>query len=188
MKPLRMGLNALALVAAAITFLIMYNAAAQSPRPYAGMQTRPIKALSAQQVADLETGRGMTLALAAELNGYPGPRHVLQLADQLGLTDQQRADVQRLFEGMTAEAVSIGQKLISQEAELDRLFARRLITESTLNSATDAIGITQAELRNIHLKYHLITSGLLTTSQMQHYSRLRGYGEEGSETQHIPNH
>jgi hypothetical protein len=49
------------------------TALAQSAQPYSGMQTRPIKALSDQQVADLKAGRGMGLALAAELNGYPGP-------------------------------------------------------------------------------------------------------------------
>ena len=68
----------------------------------------------------------MSLALAAELNGYPGPRHVLELGEQLGLTDRQRVDVQRLFDQMTAEVVPIGEKLISQEAELNRLFARRV--------------------------------------------------------------
>ncbi len=40
--------------------------------PYAGFQDRPIKALSQQQIDDLQAGRGMGLALAAELNGYPG--------------------------------------------------------------------------------------------------------------------
>jgi Spy/CpxP family protein refolding chaperone len=188
MKSLLVGLNALALVAATSTSLMICYAAAQSPRPYAGMQTRLIKALSAEQIADLEAGRGMSLALAGELNGYPGPRHVLELADQLGLTDQQRADVQRLFDEMTAEAIPIGEKLISQEAELDRLFARRVVTANSLSSATAAIGATQAELRKTHLKYHLMTSGLLTASQMQHYSQLRGYGDDGSETQHRPNH
>ena len=36
-------------------------------------------------MADLRAGRGMGLALAAELNGYPGPAHVLELADKLDL-------------------------------------------------------------------------------------------------------
>jgi hypothetical protein len=40
------------------------------------------------------------------------------------------------------------------------------------------IGATQAELRNAHLKYHLLTSGLLTAAQMQRYSQLRGYADE----------
>ena len=54
--------------------------------PYAGMQSRAVKALTDQQIADLRAGRGMGLALAAELNGYPGPMHVLELADRLSLS------------------------------------------------------------------------------------------------------
>ena len=86
-------LTVVLIVSLSMAFL-MGNAAAQSSRPYAGMQARAIKALSAEQIADLQAGRGMSLALAAELNGYPGPRHVLEFVEQLGLTDQQRADVQ----------------------------------------------------------------------------------------------
>ena len=86
--------------------------------PYAGMHTRSIKALSEQQIADLGAGRGMGLALAAELNGYPGPSHVLELADKLELSADQRAGMQRLFDSMKAEAMPIGARLIEQEAEL----------------------------------------------------------------------
>ncbi len=49
---------------------------AQTHQPYAGLQARPVKALSDQQIADLKAGRGMGLALAAELNGYPGPGYM----------------------------------------------------------------------------------------------------------------
>ena len=81
------------------TALLLASAvAAIAQTPYAGMQSRPIKALSEQQVADLGAGRGMGLALVAELNGYPGPLHVLELADKLSLSKDQRADMQRLFE------------------------------------------------------------------------------------------
>jgi hypothetical protein len=45
------------LIAAATLSLLATAALAQSP--YAGMQTRPIKALSKQQVVDLKAGRGM---------------------------------------------------------------------------------------------------------------------------------
>src|SRR5262249_11854614 len=96
---------------------------AQSPQPYAGLQERGIKALSDQQVADLRAGRGMGLALAAELNGYPGPAHVLELGDRLDLSVEQRAKVEQLFAAMKAEAVPLGETLISQEAALDRDFA-----------------------------------------------------------------
>lgn len=77
-------------------------AAAQAPQPYAGMQARPIKALSDQQIADLKSGRGMGLALAAELNGYPGPLHLLELADQLALSEPQRTGIRQMFEAMKA--------------------------------------------------------------------------------------
>jgi hypothetical protein len=164
------------------------NAAAQSPRLYAGMQARAVKALSAEQVADLKAGRGVSLALAVELNGYPGPRHELGLGDQIGLSDQQRADVQRLFDAMTAEAIPLGEKLIAGEAELDALFARRAVMATSLGAATAAIGAIQVELRNTHLKYHLLTSGILTAARMQRYSELRGYVDEDIGRQHRPNH
>src|SRR5258707_464441 len=104
---------------------ILTATAAGAQTPYAGTQTRPIKALSEQQVADLGAGRGMGLALAAELNGYPGPSHVLELADKLELSADQRASIQHLFDSMKEEAVPLGSKLIAQEADLDRQFARR---------------------------------------------------------------
>jgi hypothetical protein len=148
MKCFPIRLDALALVASFSVAFLLGNAAAQSARPYAGMQARAVKALSAEQIADLKAGRGMSLALAAELNGYPGPRHVLELGDQLGLSDQQRADVQRLFDAMTAEAIPLGEKLIAGEAELDALFARRAVMATSLGAATAAIGAIQAELRN----------------------------------------
>jgi hypothetical protein len=84
--------NLMRALAAGVTILILTSTAAPAQSPYAGMQTRPIKALSAQQIDDLKAGRGMGLALAAELNGYPGPSHVLELSEkQEGALDQQFA-------------------------------------------------------------------------------------------------
>jgi len=108
----------------AVVVLILTNIAAFTQTPYAGMQTRPIKALSEQQVADLQAGRGMGLALAAELNGYPGPSHVLELADKLDLSTDQRAKIQDIFHSMKQEVLPLGAKLIKQEAELDRQFCK----------------------------------------------------------------
>src|SRR5256885_2969887 len=113
-----------------VSLALITGASAQTP--YAGMQARPIKALSDQQVADLKAGRGMGLALAAELNGYPGPMHVLELADRLQLSDPQRAKVAELIAAMKAEAIPIGERLIVQEADLDRQFADRTITATSL--------------------------------------------------------
>jgi hypothetical protein len=132
--------------------LILASTAALAQSPYAGMQTRPIKALSEQQVADLAAGRGMGLALAAELNGYPGPSHVLELADKLELSADQRASVQQLFDSMKAEAIPLGAKLIEQEAALNELFARRTVTPESLKASTSMVATTQGTLRETHLK------------------------------------
>src|SRR5690242_13138834 len=118
-------------VIASIAFVTSVHA----QTPYAGMQTRSIKALSEQQIADLGAGRGMGLALAAELNGYPGPSHVLELADKLELSADQRAGMQRLFDSMKAEAMPLGARLIEQEAELDRQFAARTVTSESLKAS-----------------------------------------------------
>lgn len=148
---------------------------AQSQQPYAGLEGRSIKALSEQQIADLRAGRGMGLALAAELNGYPGPMHVLELADSLDLSGQQRAKMQELFAAMKAEALPLGERLIAQEADLDKEFASKTITAATLATATEAIGATHAALRQAHLKYHLFTVEVLTPAQVWRYAELRGY-------------
>jgi Spy/CpxP family protein refolding chaperone len=151
------------------------TAVAQEHSPYAGFEQRPIKALSAQHIADLKAGRGMSLALAAELNGFPGPLHVLELADKLELTAEQRNAVEGLYAGMKAETIPIGERLIGQEAELDRLFASRSVTPASLAAATEAIGHTQAALRKAHLAYHLSMSAILTAEQARRYAELRGY-------------
>jgi hypothetical protein len=147
----------------------------QHHAPYAGHQQRSVKALSDQQIADLRTGRGMGLALAAELNGYPGPLHVLELADQLELNGEQRQQVQRLFDSMKAEATSVGAALIEQEIALDRAFAANHISEPALAQLTSQIGETQGRLRAVHLKYHLTTRALLSPAQRERYASLRGY-------------
>jgi hypothetical protein len=144
-------------------------------QPYSGVQAREVKALSAKQMADLAAGRGMGLALAAELNGYSGPRHVLELADPLGLSEGQRASTKRLFDSMTVEAIPLGQKLIAAERDLDRQFAERTITPERLQAATATIAEIQAELRHTHLKYHLATAALLSLDQIRRYDELRGY-------------
>jgi Spy/CpxP family protein refolding chaperone len=164
--------------------LILAATAVNAQTPYAGMQARPIKALSEQQVADLGAGRGTGLALAAELNGYPGPSHVIELADKLELSADQRARIKALFDSMKAEALPLGAKLIEQEADLDKQFATRTVTPESLKALTAAAAITQGELRETHLKYHLATVDVLSPGQMQRYAELRGYGGRAMHHRH----
>lgn len=157
---------------------------AQGAQPYAGLQTRPLKALSAEQIADLRAGRGMGLALAAELNGYPGPSHVLELARELDLTAAQCTQVQAQFAAMKAETVPLGEDLLARERDLDHQFAARTITPASLATTMDAIGTAQSRLRTAHLKYHLSMLDLLTPAQVQRYAELRGYA---GATPHVHN-
>jgi Spy/CpxP family protein refolding chaperone len=171
---MKLGLSVLALVAMGGFALAQHQ---HGTTPYAGLQQRTVKALSDRQLADLRAGRGMGLALAAELNGYPGPIHVLELADRLQLSDEQRQRMHALTEAMKAEAVPVGEKLIERERALDQAFAQREITPTTLAALTAQIGETQGELRAVHLKYHLTTAELLSPHQRHRYAELRGYSD-----------
>ena len=139
--------------------------------PYAGLQQRPIKALSDQQISDLRAGRGMGLALAAELNGYPGPLHALELADQLGLSPDQRSSTTAALDFMKKETAAIGETVIAGETELDRLFASGKITPEDIDTTVMRTATAQAA----HLRYHLQMRTILTAEQVTAYARLRGY-------------
>ncbi|MGB6352031.1 MAG: Spy/CpxP family protein refolding chaperone [Pseudolabrys sp.] len=162
----------LVIATTAIVFLV---GSAIAQQPYAGLKNRSIKTLSDQQVADLNAGRGMGLALAAELNGYPGPIHAIELADELHLSAEQVAKLKALFEAMKAETIPLGTSLISQERDLNSDFANRTITLAKLETTTQKIGATQAALRAAHLKYHLSAVAILTPEQVVRYNELRGY-------------
>jgi Spy/CpxP family protein refolding chaperone len=143
--------------------------------PYAGMQARTIKALSDQDIADLRAGKGMSLALPAELHGYPGPSHVLELAEPLRLSEQQRRQTQTLHTQMQEEARAAGEALITAETALDTLFKTRRIDARLLSQATSQSAMAQGRLRETHLRYHLQMMDVLTDEQVELYGRLRGY-------------
>jgi Spy/CpxP family protein refolding chaperone len=157
--------------------------------PYAGMQSRTVKALSDTQVADLKAGRGMGYALAAELNGYPGPLHVLELADALALTPEQRARTQSLRDAMKAETSALGEQIIAQETALDQSFARHSVTDASLKAAVMQLGEAYGALRYTHLRYHLAMADLLSEQQIARYRDLRGYTPgEGRAMHHNHSH
>jgi Spy/CpxP family protein refolding chaperone len=145
------------------------------PTPYAGFQNRAIKALSEQQIADLRAGRGMGLALAAEMNNHPGPMHVLEHAQRLQLTALQRQTMETLMQDMRRQAIAAGEVLIEAEAELDRLFASGEIDNARLAAQIRVISDAQGEVRRVHLSTHISTSATLTAEQIALYGKLRGY-------------
>jgi hypothetical protein len=165
------------LLALALAAIAQFAVAAE--HPYAGLERRDIKALSAEEIDALATGQGFSQALSAELNGFPGPRHVLDLADRLQLDAGQRSTVEALFAEMRAEAVAAGEAVLAAERDFDRAFRDGTISEAEIATATEEIGRLRGVLRGIHLRYHLRTKALLTPHQVAVYNAARGYSDGG---------
>jgi Spy/CpxP family protein refolding chaperone len=147
---------------------------AGTEQPYAGQDVRPITSLEPAFIHGLRSGAGLGFAKAAELNGWPGPLHVLELKDQLALTEAQISSVSAIRAEMLAKAISLGEALIDAERDLDRLFDGAPDRAQIL-AATTAIGALRAELRTAHLDAHLKTTPLLTRHQQMMYAKARGY-------------
>jgi Spy/CpxP family protein refolding chaperone len=153
----------------------MTHAVAVESAPYSGQQTRDIKALSEQEIEGYLAGKGMGFAKAAELNGYPGPLHVLEFAAQLNLSVDQRKRTEKLFIDMQTKTKAAGRALVDEERALDRLFASKTITSALLESALKRIATLQARVRAAHLETHLAQTAILSPDQVARYSELRGY-------------
>lgn len=160
------------------------SALADTASPYRGQQLREIKSLSPSEIDGYLTGKGMGFAKAAELNHYPGPRHVLDLAEQLKLDNHQLQQTQNLFNKMQTSAIELGRQLVDQEKELDRLFDENKATRESLEKTLKEIGSTVAELRFVHLSAHLEQKRILNKHQVMMYDQLRGYNEADHGSNH----
>lgn len=147
----------------------------QQPSPYVGFETREVKTLSTERQEGLRQGRGMSYALAAEMNGLPGPSHVIELAEQLGLDADQRSRTQAVFNKMQKDAIQAGEALIAAEAHIDRMFASKNATYERVEAQTAVVAAQEARLRAIHLNSHVAMLDILTPEQIESYGRLRGY-------------
>ncbi len=158
---------------------------AQKRSDYAGQEKREIKSLSRDDIEQLENGRGWGLAKAAELNGYPGPVHILEMKEKIGLTPEQTEKIKALYDGMKASAVPLGKRLVELERKLDRSFAQKSVRPESLEETVKEIGTVRAKLRLVHLATHLETPKILNSKQVDLYNKLQGYGE-GDPCKNIP--
>lgn len=155
-----------------------------SAQPYAGQQARDVTSLSASDLAQIEAGQGWGLAKPAELNGYPGPAHVIELATELKLTTEQRRAVEAIFNAMKAAAIEAGRLYIDAERNVDEVFRSGAATPDQLHAATMAAGERRAALRLTHLEAHISTAALLSEHQRRQYDQLRGYTGAGGHGGH----
>lgn len=140
--------------------------------PYIGLE---IKSLSQQEIKGYLSGKGMGFAKAAELNHYPGPKHVLELAKELQISKQQINQTKKVYDTMNEEALQLGKLYIEKENELNRLFNKQKIGEKQLKSLILEIGRLRGELRFVHINAHLKMKNILTKEQIDNYDKLRGY-------------
>ena len=156
--------------------------------PYAGQDRREIKTLSEKDIDDLRNGRGWGLAKAAELNGLPGPAHLLQLKKEISLSPRQVSDIEAMYAAMKARAIPLGKRLVALEHRLNKAFAENAFSSlSKLRAQLSEIAEARRDLRFVHLSTHLETPSVLTRAQIDQYNRLRGYGTKKGEGAHRHN-
>jgi Spy/CpxP family protein refolding chaperone len=118
-------------------------------------------------------GLGAGMAFAADQNGYPGPRHVLELKERLRLTPAQEARMTALETAMFADARPRSARLLDAEARLRRLFAESTADDARVRAAVAEIERARTEVRLVHLLTHLETRGVLTDEQRRLYHEAR---------------
>jgi hypothetical protein len=148
-------------------------------QPYAGEQARAVSTLSPDDVSQLLAGGGWGLAKPAEFNGYPGPSHVLELGEKLGLTPEQKKQVELIFKRMQMRAKSIGSRYVAAEIAIDQVFKSKAAAMDALQVRLRDAERLRSELRRAHLQAHLETAPVLTDDQRKKYAELRGYGDAG---------
>ena len=114
---------------------------------YIGQERREIKSLSNDDIKELRSGAGWGLAKAAELNGLPGPKHILEMKKEIELTAEQEKTVVALYNDMHTEAIALGNQFIEYERELNNRFAERKIDEKVLGKLLTKISETYKLLR-----------------------------------------
>jgi hypothetical protein len=145
---------------------------------YAGEEKREIKSLSETDIEELKNGKGWGLAKAAELNGVPGPVHLLEMKEEIDLSAKQIRAIEDIYKKMKQEAIPLGLELIELEMELNNHFANRTITDELLRQILQRITQAHRQLRYVHLSTHLKTPDILKSEQITLYNKLRGYSSD----------
>lgn len=78
---------------------------------------------------------------------------------------------------MKSQAIEQGERLIALEADLEKQFQDRTISDDILRQSLEVIARARMELRYIHLATHLKTPGILSPEQISKYNTLRGYSD-----------
>lgn len=126
----------------------------------------------------LEAGAGAGMAAYADPNGYPGPKHVLEMQDTLRLNDNQLKDIESIYDEMGENARALGLQIIALEEQLHDLFKQGKAKEDDVRQRAAEIGRLRGELRSVHLAAHIQASRVLNRRQIELYTQLREVARE----------
>jgi Spy/CpxP family protein refolding chaperone len=122
---------------------------------------------------NVRDGRGFGMAFVADQQGYPGPLHVLELKDRLRLSRDQEVKAQALLAAMFAESRPKSARLLDAEVKLRRLFATGRPDEAAVRTAVTEVEMARADVRLVHLMFHLKMRDALTDEQRRIYQEAR---------------
>jgi Spy/CpxP family protein refolding chaperone len=147
-----------------------------------GMSGGPmLSGISESEKKALLAGSGLGAGMIAMQNGYPGPKHVLEMGDELGLTAEQKEEIGTLFAERKASFVDMGSELVKKDEELTAMFASGSVKTKDVEKLAREIGQLQGELRAGHLNAHVLTWEALTEAQREKLASMRGMHQGSGE-------
>lgn len=101
------------------------------------------------------------------------PRHVLRHADALGLSDDQRSQLEELARSTREDTQSLRDNLRQEVATLTDLLARPRVDEDAALRQADRVMQLENQLKRAHLEAMIASKNVLTAEQQQQYFELR---------------
>lgn len=161
-------------------------AIAGSEPNFSGKDHSNLKSLSQTEIDGYLSGKGMGLAKPAELNRFPGPKHVIEFANELALSTDQRKQTQKIYSAMKNRASEYGRLFVLNEEKIEQLFSENTVTPALLEKALRNSEEIRSKLRGVHLAAHIEQKALLSEQQVRLYDNLRGH--TGSHSMQEKNH
>jgi Spy/CpxP family protein refolding chaperone len=113
-------------------------------------------------------GRGMGMG-----HGLPGPGMLLQVADEISLTEAQKEKLEQMMVDFSLEKVDLRAELEKAQIKLQALMRDDKARETEVNAAIDDATRLKGELQKMRYRHHKEIRSLLTDKQIDRLKELR---------------